>query len=311
MKNIKQIILSIIAIISFDAISQECEIPIAVKQINNNQISQTVNEHLSNKLITSACIDGVAASSNGNQQFFIAGKIIPGETNILPGPPMLFSTVSYLTLYMGDNKNEQIYSTTTFEIRGVGKSEELAYINAIKSLNNKNASFTQMIATGKDKILDYYNDNYKNILQEANIAMKQKRYEEALYIASTIPTCCTGYDEASQVMLKIYQYYIDNQGATLLNKARATWAASPNSQGASEAFQYISQIDPASTSFEASKDFVEEMRKSVKSDFDFEIKEKYQDEVKIEKLRIEAAREVGVAYGKNQQPQDIICNWLK
>ena len=40
----------------------------------------------------------------------------------------------------------------------------------------------------------------------------------------------------------------------------------------------------------------------MRSDIDFEMRQKYNDQVKIERERIAAIRAIGVAYGKGQQP---------
>ena len=45
-----------------------------------------------------------------------------------------------------------------------------------------------------------------------------------------------------------------------------------------------------------------EVKRQVRSDIDFEMRQKYNDQVKIERERIAAIRAIGVAYGKGQQP---------
>lgn len=322
MKNIKQIALTILVAISSASYAQECEIPIMVAQLDQEGFSPTVSQSIANRLITAASVDGVTAEPSGDHQFFVAGKIDPLSKETLAGPPMMTSVIANLTLYIGDNKNQQIYSTAVIEVRGAGKSETLANINAIKSINANNPQILQLIATGKKKILSYYDNNYKNILKEAKVHMTLKEYEAAMFRASTIPSCCVGYDEACDVLVEAYRYYIDNNGAVLLNNARAVWAASPDSKGATEALQYISQIDPASSSFIPATQFVEEMRASVKSDIDFEKREKYYNELELKRQQmqddkevrladIESARQIGVAFGNNQQADPNINYWMR
>lgn len=322
MKKIKQIALAVLLITSFTANAQECEIPLMVAQLEQDGISPTVNKSIANRLKTAVCVDGIAADATGSNQFFIAAQIEPVSKETLAGPPMMTSVISNLTIYIGDNKNQQIYSSASVEMRGAGKSDTQAYINALKTVSAKNPQIQQLIATGKEKIIKYYDNNYKNILKEANVHMKMKEYEAAIYSASTIPSCCAGYEEACQIMIDAYKYHIDNEGAVLLNNARAVWAANPNSQGATEALDYISEIDPASSSFIPSTQFVEEMRASIKSDIDFEKREKYYNDLELKRQRmenekeirlasIESARQVGVAYGKNQQPKNDTIYWLR
>lgn len=322
MKNIKQIALTIFVAASAVAYAQECEIPIMVAQLEQENVPETVSQTIANRLQTAVCVDGIAAEMGGDFQFFVAGKIEPLSQETLAGPPMMQSVISNLIIYIGDNKNQQVYSSISMEIRGAGKSETQAYINALKSVNANNARLRQMLSAGKEKIIAYYDNNYENILKEARVKMNLKQYDAALFHASTIPSCCVGYEEACDVLLEAYRYYIDNEGAVLLNNARAVWAANPDSKGATDALQYISQIDPASASFIPATQFVEEMRASIKSDIDFEKREKYyndlelkrqqmQDDKEVRLADIESARQVGVAFGKNQQANPNINYWMR
>ena len=49
----------------------------------------------------------------------------------------------------------------------------------------------------------------------------------------------------------------------------------------------------------------------MKDDWEFEIRQKYNDAVDIEKSKIEAARAVGVAYGNGQKEKTTNLMWLK
>ncbi len=54
-----------------------------------------------------------------------------------------------------------------------------------------------------------------------------------------------------------------------------------------------------------------DIKKQVRSDIDFEMREKYHDAVDMEKQRIAAAKAVGVAYGNGQQPTTTNLMWLR
>lgn len=51
-----------------------------------------------------------------------------------------------------------------------------------------------------------------------------------------------------------------------------------------------------------------EIKKQIRSDIDFEMRDKYKDSIDLEKRRIDAARAVGVAFGNGQQPQTTNLN---
>ena len=53
------------------------------------------------------------------------------------------------------------------------------------------------------------------------------------------------------------------------------------------------------------------MKKQVKSDRDFEYRQKYNDQIDLERRRIEAARAVGVAWGNGQKPTTTNIAWIR
>ena len=54
-----------------------------------------------------------------------------------------------------------------------------------------------------------------------------------------------------------------------------------------------------------------EVKAKVKDDWDFQMRQKYNDQIEIRKQIIEAARAVGTAYGKGQQPKTTNILWMK
>ena len=53
-----------------------------------------------------------------------------------------------------------------------------------------------------------------------------------------------------------------------------------------------------------------QIAKVVKANWDFENVTKYKDQISLEKARIKAARDVGVAWGNHQQPITYNVGWL-
>ena len=72
---------------------------------------------------------------------------------------------------------------------------------------------------------------------------------------------------------------------------------------------FIKRILPEASCYDDAVALYKEIKAKVLEDWKFEMK-KYQDGVDLEKQRIKAWKEVGVAYGKNQKPTTTIINWL-
>ncbi len=262
-------------------------------------VPYAINSKIETHLIRAISAMGVTAAPYYGQ-FFVSGRFDHGLDDVVPGPPTRHLLKTTLTIYIGDAINRQVYATTSFELKGVGNSEERAYISALSSLGSNNRQLRQFIESAKVKIIDYYNSNYENYLRRARTAMQERNYEEALYYSTSVPECCVGFAEANRLTMTIYQHHVDYEASLLLAKAQGEWAASPDEAGARRAYAYLSRIDPSAACYGQAMALGQQIQVTVKENWDFENKEKYRDQVALEKQRIAAARDIGVAYAKNQ-----------
>lgn len=289
----------------------DCNISLtAMHAPQTENVPEATQNYLLTRLQTALNADGVSIDP-AMGQFIVCGKFNHVVEDVLAGPPKQYALHTTLTLYIGDVNSETVYASTALELRGVGNSTERAYINALRTVNGKNKQIESFIATAKRKIMAYYDQNYPQIIAKAERAAAQHNYDEALWIATSIPECCAGYAQACTVVNKYFQSYIDQQGIALYNRANAIWSSAHNAESARQAFAYLVQIDPESSAYAAAQTLAAEMKASVKDDRQFELREKYHDAVDLEQQRIKAARDVGVAYGNGQQPVTTNLNWIR
>ena len=110
---------------------------------------------------------------------------------------------------------------------------------------------------------------------------------------------------------EVFQMKIDRECKTHMNEAQATWAASQDEAGARKTAETLSKIDPSSTCFKEATAFLDVIYSELKEriqeldqrEWDLQLK-RQQDAVDIEKQKISAIKEIGLAYGKNQ-PQTV------
>lgn len=293
------------------AMANDCNIQLAVANLPAGEDVPEASVNYLDARLQNLVNEGGIVADEGVSPFFIAGKFSHIYEQELAGPPVQTALHTSLTLYIGDMNSETIYASTTLELRGVGDSEHRAFINAMKQVNKNNKQVLQFINKGRKKVLDYFDQNYNQIISKAEHAASQNRYDEAVWLLNAVPECCIGYDRTSALCEKYYVQYINRQGKIMLDKAKAAWAVSPDRNGAAEAFEYLSKIDPESSAYAGAERLLSEIKASVKSDRDFELREKYHDSVAMEKARVDAIREIGVAYGKNQQPTTTNLLWVK
>lgn len=280
-----------------EAQANDCDMHIAVIAPDDTDSPSSINRLLCQRLKAALSYDGVTADDYYGQ-FYLTGRFADVYKEHLPGPPSQVAIVTVLTLAVADIEGNKVFATEEFELKGVGTSEQRAYINALGTITGKNDRLKSFINKAKQKTIQYFDKNYTQLLAKAKTAAGQNDYEQAMYYASLIPQCSLGYDAAEKALLTYYQADIDREGEKLLGEAQRAFAANPNNIGAREAFNYISRIDPSSKAYKQAENLVKEIKKQVKVEYDFEVHEKYKDELDLRHRRIEAARQVGVAYGK-------------
>lgn len=309
--NIFKPLLSLAALAcAFTASASDCELSISVAPIQeNDDVPQAVVERLQARLRTAMSQVGVAAGDY-DCQFFVTGRFDNAYEEKSGGVGGQYLIKTTLSLFIGDAENKRTYASRQFDLKGVGKTQQLAYMRALSSLGADNKGFVDFVEKGKEKIIDYFNKNYNTYLNKARTALKNRSYEEALYFATQVPECCVGYEQANVLAMNIFTDYINYQGQMLLAQAKGAWAADPTGDGAAAAYAYLAQIDPSAACYPSATAFGNEIAKVVKANWDFENKEKYKDAVALERQRIEAARQIGVEWGKNQPQHNYEIDWI-
>lgn len=310
-------ILTIIAIMAWFQVSFSQEnnqndardIPIAVVATKQQGMPENINIYIENKLHQVISQNGMG-SFNYQGRFVITASIVSTTKDIIPGPPKQIAENVDITFYIVDNMEHAIFSSTTFSAKAVEKSEEKALIQAVRSINVKSPQIVSFVNEGREKIVAYYTAHADQIIRTAKSMAKQKKYEAALYELCAIPAACGDtYNKTLLVADAIYQEYVDHLCVKYLAKAKSVWMSQQNEKGAEAAGEFLSYIYPDAKCYKEAQTLYTEIKSKVHDDWKFEIR-KYQDGVSLEKQRIQAWRDVGVAYGNHQQPVDYNINWL-
>lgn len=275
-----------------------------------NAMPTNVLDILENKLCTAISNEDVHANSD-YAHFFVAARMHTLSKETLAGPPENTAILVSVTLQVGDLFGEKIFASQSLELKGVGSSEERAYINAFRYLKADNPKIKTLITEGKRKIIDYFNRNYQQIATKAQQCADMKRFEEALFHIAAVPECCNHYQKANLLTVSLYKRYIDENCRKLVNEARSIWMQSPDVEGASDIASILNQIDPDAACYSEAMALYKEVKEKVKDDWKFEMRQKYNDAIDIEKSKIDAARAVGVAFGNGQKEQTTNLMWLK
>lgn len=246
-----------------------------------------------------------------NPRFIITADINIGTKDIIAGPPQLFAQNIEVTLFVGDAITNSIFSNTTLNLKGVGTNENKAFIEAFKTINPKNKEISTLLDEGKDKIINYYNQNCDIIIKEAQTLVNQEKYDEAIYNLSLVPDVCKDcYYKSLDKLTLIYQQKIDSDCTLKYNEAKITWATTQSSVGAEKAGDILSEINPLANCQTDVTLFIKLIGDKLKEDekvrWQFKMKQ-YSDKIALQKEQIRIAEEEGKRndiYRENQSSRN-------
>lgn len=264
---------------------------------------------LTNKLNMVLTQQGIA-SLDENGQFALTAFVVPQTKTILPGPPTQYIEEMEVTFYVVDGVNQLVFASTSQIVKAIGTTEGRCYMDAIKKINPSSPEMKKFIDAGIQKIVAYYDAEAERIFNEVKIKAEMHEYEAALAQVTTFPSQSRRYKEACQLTLEVFKQYQDYVCSSNLQKARSEWAQEQNAFGAEAAGHYIEQIYPDAACYKEAQALYKEIHDKVLADWKFEMKQ-YQDGVDLESQRIEAARQVGIEYGKHQPQQKFNVEFLR
>lgn len=309
--KIRYILSGILLMVATAAGAQDCVMPVSVQLDREfSNVPEAAVSALRQSLSRIAAENGFTADASATRLVLTAHCDVLDKSN-LPGPPIQTVYNLGVTLYLADCQTQTSYASAYLALDGVGANEVKSYINAFRKINPGKSEVKDLLNRGRAKITEYFDSQYPTIIKEANRLVSVQRYEEALSLLFTIPACTQGGDEAASRALEIYTKNLNRVNRYLLNNARAMWAAGQDKETAQSVCAMLAQIDPESSSFGEASELMNEVKKQVHSDNEFEMRQKYNDEIKLESDRIAAAKAIGVAYGNGQQSTTTNLMWLK
>lgn len=302
----------LVLILAIPVRSAECSVPVGVVALVEKSAATPEAINLLKKRVESALGQSNHISISSSADFFVAVSFSDFSTTNLAGPPRQVSVTADASLYLCDAVSERVIAVCALDgLKGVGNSKQKALSQALRPINATNKKCADFFNSASDKIIEYYNQQYPTLLKRGRTLAAQQKYEEAMYWFFSIPECCKGYDEAAAEGLKFYQEWVDKDGAQAYDTARAIWIAQPDAEGAKRALSVLLTIPQNSKAYTQIEALINEISETVKEDKQFETRTKYEDSTRQSELMIEAAKEVGVAWGKGQQPTTTNLNWIK
>jgi hypothetical protein len=240
------------------------------------------------------------AASGYNNNFVIYPKFAIYETNVVEGGMQNITvTTCELSLFIKQVDNNILFSSISRQVKGSGNNKQTSITNAISKIPTNDAQFKTFIETGKGKIVQYYESKCQDIIAKAESLVKMQNSEEALGLLQTVPEEVSCYSKVQEKSIEVYKAYQNQKCAKQIQEAKTTIAA--NNYKA--ALEILSQIDPSATCFNESQSLMKNAESKIdveeKKQWDLKMKV-YDDKVALEKQRINAVKDIAVAYYKSK-----------
>jgi hypothetical protein len=197
-----------------------------------SNVSQSVRTDLKAKLDRIITSSGLGKS--GNNRFILTAKINELTKDVQPTTPISYLYNLEVILMLGDAVQGTLFSTHSIEVKGNGKSESQAYMNALSKIKSNSPEYTEFIDKGKLKIIEYYNSQCDFIIKDAQTLAGTKSYDEAIYTLASVPEVCKDcYNKCLDKIVDVYKAKVENecqqniaQAKTLIAKDNYNDAAS-------------------------------------------------------------------------------------
>ena len=274
--------------------TSDASIPVEAQNLLYNKLGEILTQN--------GIIKGV------NTVFILTANTVVLTQDITPTSPSMHVYTFQTTFYLGNGIDGNLFSSYTTNLKGIGTNQTKAYINAFRSISAKNEEISTFLNNAKAKVIDYYNAKCDNIMSQVSMLEKTNKYQDALYLLTSIPDVASScYTKSNARIEAVYKKAIDFDCKSKLAEAQLYWNANPNSDGANQAAEILREINPNSTCFKDVKSFGAIISKKMNENDAREWNLFYQQEVGLEKDRIEAIKEIGKAYGQGQ-PQNVNYN---
>jgi len=271
-------------------------------------IPQSARQLLANKMEQIAVQNGLGAAAS-NPRFCIVPVVNVLSKEITPTAPPMQALNLDVTFYIVDAASQTIFSQTNIQVKGVGQTEDKAYMQALKNLNVKAGQFKGFVESGKEKILEYYNSQCDVVLKGAQALAGQKKYEESLFTLLSVPDVCREcFDKSMDLSVDIYKQYANYKCTEYMSGAKAAWA----NMNADKAAEFLGKITPDMECYEQAVKLTDEITQKQLADganvWQFKMKQ-YDDSVEKEKLMIQAGKEVAVSWAYWGQGKHFNWDW--
>lgn len=308
MKNIIQLIVLFFVLNTYSQSSDIGKISLSIVMPENLEGLDDSNlSNLETKILDIVNQTGLSGTGYNNN-FVIYPKFTILNTKVSKGMQNISFIDCQLSLFIKQVDNNMVFSTISKKLEGTGLDNQEAISNAIDNINTSDEDFSKFIEKGKSRIIQYYESKCNDLIVQADGLAKRQSYEEAITLLLSIPSEVSCFSKVQSKTIEIYKNYQSFRCGGLLQQAQSEAAQNDFSSSLSS----LSQIDPSSKCGPEAKALMAKIEGKIdaanRQQFQAAMMV-YKDQIQLEKQRINAARDIAVAYAK-KRPKPVTNNYL-
>ncbi len=256
---IKKIIAAIFLLtVSFAAMAQTPESNIAITPYmpEGSTLPPDASSRLQNKMMQMVTQNHMGSTSG---DFILTANYAVIDKQITSSVPAQYIIDVEFSFYVVALEEQIIVKEFSQEVRGMGRTEQKAVINAINHLTSRSPQVRKQMTAAREKIVDYYAQRIPKLIAKAQSLSDRGEYEDALAVLTAIPECTDEYAMVAEKMTSFYVAMVDKYAVTALREARSKIAL----RKYSEALDCLIAVDPMSTHFKESLGLVDEIKQTI------------------------------------------------
>lgn len=239
---------------------------------------------------------GYVASEDAHN-FGVFPKFTVYEEAPMEGLSKMLVVKAEISLVAKQVSNGLVVASCAQTVTGSGANREAALTNAISNLPTKGPQYQTFFKSVQQKVTAYYKSNCADIIAEANnTSSQQQQHALAMQLLLQVPReAGECYTKAQQQVQPIFLAFQKDRCARMVQAATAESAA----MRYQSALSILALVDPNSPCRADALALIQSIASKVEAQYrerwNFMLKA-YSDEIELEKLRIEACKEIAKAY---------------
>lgn len=295
-------IFSIVAVLSFDNVVLS-QIGIGFGYPNDlSVLSYEQFQRLESKITTIASKEGSGGSGMSEHGLVCIPRISVSRDEQVDGGLSKTNVIALeCTFSVTHMLDGSVLASIEKKIAGTGSNREKAIDNAINKVSSSDTVLLKLFSTAREKYKNMYVAKCESIIKKAEVKKSGRQYDEALALLMSVPSEAEQcYEKAMKATQSIYVALSDQECKQHLLNARTYISHQNYSDGLNE----LSLIDPLSSCYKEAMNMSKEVESNITAEQNREWQAKQEarrDNVELQKMRIEAVKDIVVSYYKSKQ----------